>query len=128
MSGCIHHTATKDKQGYGRYNKILLHRLAYCTANQCTLESIKGLLVRHTCDTPSCINPQHLLLGSHKDNTADMLARGRGPSGEKGGLAKLTWEQAATIRARYVPRHPLNGCRALAKEFGGTPADFSYSE
>jgi len=36
-----------------------------------------GLVVRHTCDNPACVNPSHLILGTPKQNTADMLLRGR---------------------------------------------------
>ena len=37
----------------------------------------EGLIVRHTCDNPRCCNPHHLILGTRKDNTADMISRGR---------------------------------------------------
>lgn len=36
-----------------------------------------GLLVLHTCDNPKCINPDHLFVGTHKDNTQDMIAKNR---------------------------------------------------
>lgn len=36
-----------------------------------------GLIIRHTCDNPSCVNPDHLLAGTHKDNAQDCMARGR---------------------------------------------------
>ncbi len=36
-----------------------------------------GLLVRHDCDNPPCVRPEHLLVGTHADNSADMVRRKR---------------------------------------------------
>ena len=65
-----------DKWGYGRIGihgkNILVHRAAYCCENNVPIDSIKGKLVMHTCDNPSCCNPDHLLLGTDADNARDM--------------------------------------------------------
>ena len=60
----------------------------------------KGMVIRHTCDTRNCINPNHLEIGTPKDNTKDMKERGREKkaSGEYNGMAKLKWEQVREIR------------------------------
>lgn len=95
-----------------------LHRVTYCIANNLTLSDIEGKVVRHTCDNGRCINPAHLIIGTRQDNHADMVERGRQVARGNHGCAVLTAEQVATIRRRYVPRHPVNGGAALAREFG----------
>lgn len=59
------------------------------------------MLVRHTCDTPLCVNPEHLVLGTNADNMRDMKdrKRGIGPGlGEKHPRAILTLEVVRLIR------------------------------
>ena len=62
-----------------------------------------GLLVLHSCDNTSCINPEHLWLGTQKDNVVDMYSKGRGVDnrGAKHGRVKLTEDQVGNIRSLY---------------------------
>lgn len=63
----------------------------------------KGKCVLHTCDFTSCMNIDHLFLGSHLDNMQDKMKKGRhvavGSPGVRNGQAKLTQEAAKAIRA-----------------------------
>jgi hypothetical protein len=56
-----------------------------------------GAVVRHSCDTPKCCNPAHLLLGSVQDNIDDRVARERTPRGEQHWRSKLTNVQRREI-------------------------------
>lgn len=65
--------------GYGmrrvHHRKMYTHRLAWEMVNG---PIPKGMLVMHTCDNPPCVRPDHLVLGTSRQNTQDMLAKGRG--------------------------------------------------
>ena len=104
--GVIHY---KGKQTY-------THRLSYELAFG---EIPKGLFVLHECDMPSCINPNHLFLGTPKDNTQDMLKKKRSNSakGEKAGNSKLTLQQVNEIKNQYIPHDRNFGGGALAKKY-----------
>lgn len=81
-SGCWEYTGHIMASGYGRLSfggnhNYLAHRLAY----KLTFGSIPdGMLVCHKCDNRKCINPDHLFLGTHLDNTFDMLLKNRHPT------------------------------------------------
>ena len=78
LTGCLNWTAFKLPAGYGTINIGGTHRLAHRVSYQmCYGVDPKQLLVCHKCDNPSCVNPQHLFLGTHKDNTQDMIRKGR---------------------------------------------------
>ena len=92
-NGCWHWSGAKDKDGYGtfqyaggdgtlRREKRLAHRVAY----DLFVGSVSGqLLVCHSCDCPSCVNPKHLFLGHTIDNVADRVKKGRSAFGERNG-------------------------------------------
>ena len=121
-SDCWLWTAGKTSTGYGsswgRGTTQRAHRQAYEAAHG--LGSARGFVVRHQCDTPLCVNPAHLILGSQADNVRDREERGRriAPTGGAHGRAKLTETDIKTIRATYVPRHPSFGGPALAGVYG----------
>lgn len=60
-----------------------------------------GAVVRHKCDTPKCVRPEHLELGSNADNSRDMTDRDRQAKGTRQWCAKMTPESVAELRELY---------------------------
>lgn len=125
MSDCINHNDYNADGRHGAYGKRMYkgkversHRVAYCESNNIELDDIKGLEVRHTCDNPKCINPEHLLIGTHQDNQDDKVLRNRQVQGEAVHTSVLTLEDVRYIRSVYVPRHREFGACALGRRFG----------
>lgn len=94
---------------------VAAHRVAWIKCNGAI--PVKAV-IRHTCDNPRCVNPNHLLVGSYSDNTQDMLSRGRSnpPRGARNGQAKLNERSAVAIRI-LAPVY-FGNFRALAEHFG----------
>lgn len=119
---CLIWPGMKEKAGYGRWYvgslKKKAHRVIYCQHHGISLESIEGLVLRHTCDNRPCVNPKHLLLGTQKDNVADMHERNRQGDfgGEKHAMSKLTEIQVLEIFAACKERKMSH--RALARMYG----------
>ena len=97
--GCWIWQKYKNKDGYGKVTFMAktrqAHRLAWELRNG---EIPGGLNVLHSCDTPACINPDHLFLGTTLDNVRDKQKKGRSPRGDLTRAAKLTWPQVNRIR------------------------------
>lgn len=76
---CIKFGGSKDYSGYGLKRKegklYRAHRLAWIEQNG---DIPDGLFVCHKCDNPSCVNVNHLFLGTNSDNMKDMYKKGRG--------------------------------------------------
>jgi hypothetical protein len=77
-SPCIIYEHAKNRDGYGILSKkINGSRLAHRAALSKKLGRPVEGVTRHTCDNPPCINPDHLLEGTHADNSMDRVLRGR---------------------------------------------------
>jgi hypothetical protein len=72
----------------------------------------QGMLIRHKCDNPHCINPEHLEIGTHHDNHMDMVERGRSLKGVDHPRVKLSENQVLEIRASG------ESCYTLAARYG----------
>lgn len=123
--GCWGWKGMPDENGYGRiaiggsvYRQVLAHRLSY-TLHYGPIP--EGMHVLHRCDNPPCTRPDHLFLGTHADNMADMKIKGRRKGrmiGEKAPKSKLTAEQVMQIRSRYRGRRQSPSMPQLAAEYG----------
>ena len=103
VGDCIEWQRGLCGRGYGRLEnrvggerrKFSAHRLAYLLHNG----PIPGALcVLHICDNRRCVNPNHLVVGSHTANMQDMKRKGRSMSGAASPRSKLTTDEAGLIR------------------------------
>lgn len=99
-SGCIEWLAYRMPNGYGTIREagknsrhLLAHRAAWQLAKG---EIPAGMNVLHRCDNPSCVNVDHLFLGTQADNVSDMISKGRQPWKERTPWQKL--DEADAIR------------------------------
>lgn len=106
----------KNDSGYGQFNigdkGITISRYSYIL-HYGLIPS--GMLVCHKCDNPECTNPDHLFLGSTKDNTRDSINKGRFAWGEKSGMAKLTCDNVIEIRILW--KSGLHDLKQLSDRF-----------
>lgn len=92
-----------SENGYGRVQikggRELTHRLSYAIYKG---DLVEGVFVCHTCDNRLCVNPDHLFLGSHLENVADCIIKGRNTRGDKHGARKLSEDAVREMRRLYA--------------------------
>lgn len=119
-TGCWLWSGAASSQGYPQVSVSGVRRVGTHVALEIFKGSYvpKGMMACHKCDTPSCVNPDHLFVGTHQDNMDDMNAKGRhhrwngARAGSGNPRAKLTPEIVASIR-----QDPRTN-RAIAKQYG----------
>ena len=118
--------ATKTSFGYGSFRmgsatdgtrrKEMAHRVAFILSNDCDIP--KGKVIMHSCDTPACVNPAHLSIGTYYENNIDARRKGRMThtveGGEKHPRARLTWDIVRYLR-NEGRKHSL---KELSERFG----------
>jgi len=97
----------------GPRGKVLAYRLVCELAGRPISQHLQA---RHTCDTPLCCNPRHLIEGTNDDNIADKVARGRQARGEKSGHSRLTERAVREIRASAESPTALAARHGVARQ------------
>jgi hypothetical protein len=97
-TGCWNWTAGIGRGGYGRAKHLHKEHKAHRYAYEAFVGEIpKDKILCHKCDNPRCVNPAHVYVGTHKDNSHDRGARGR----YKNGRQKLSADDVKQIRTLY---------------------------
>jgi hypothetical protein len=111
--------AARRPSGYGTYYIDRVPMLAHRVAWELTYGPIpKGLWICHSCDTPPCVRPEHLFLGSGRANAMDARRKGRLQMRERQYAAKLDAATVRNIRERYATGRVSQS--SLAAEYGVT--------
>lgn len=130
--GCWLWQGRKERLGYGRFHIIgrtdgrrdgRAHHIAWMLANDSPVPD--GMILLHACDTPSCVRPDHLRLGTHADNVADKVAKGRQAKGMRHGRSKLSEHDVRAIRLCLFIGISKN---KLAKQYGVDHKTLSHLE
>lgn len=111
-----------DKDGYGLMQSYVngakkhfrMHRVSYQIFND--VDVVVSDVICHKCDNPKCINPSHLFLGTHKDNSDDKVLKNRQAKGEQNGKYKNGfYTKESKLNRKFNPKVNTSG-RLLSKE------------
>lgn len=108
------------KNGYGLFRTPAKHELAHRVAYRLYKGALDQRDVMHSCDTPACVNPDHLSLGTRKENMQDAKQKKRMRVGELHGRAKLTNDQVEFAKTATGLQ------REIAQLLGVTQGHISY--
>lgn len=125
-SGCWNWTASLAGKGYGQIKlpgqrrQIYAHRASYIIHLG---EIPDGKNVLHKCDNPKCVNPDHLWIGTQKENLQDMKGKDRHLRGERNNQSMLTEKDVMSIKV-LLDKSPLSQAK-IANRFGVSQIEVS---
>lgn len=98
-TGCWEWMGAKTKNGYGHMNIFYKNQYAHRISYEIKYGEIPvGMVACHKCDNPACVNPDHIFIGTQKDNIQDMIKKGRN---EIVGNMKYPFSKIIEIRDKY---------------------------
>ena len=129
VGACFEWQGGRFTDGYGRVHvdkkTWRVHRLILTLFLGQPLR--QDLVVCHTCDNRLCCNPDHLFLGTQKENHHDAMRKGRHTRGTKVNTCKLSEKQVAEILRRWDEAPKKYGMQSrLGREFGVTAANIKF--
>jgi hypothetical protein len=122
--GCWLWLGSVDEDGYGRLRLTIDRRRVWMKAHRVSWALDRGrmpgprMLIRHRCDTPGCVRPNHLRRGTQLQNVRERVLRGRSACGEQNGRARLRETDVLEIRARLLDAASVS---ELAREYSVSP-------
>ena len=123
-TGCWNWTGSKDKDGYGRMISGSKGERIFSFAHRESYKLYKGEIglpdsatgcVLHTCDNPSCINPDHLYLGDQKQNGLDKKVRGRARTRSRFGKDNPMYQKYGELNPMYGKHHTEETKRKISE-------------
>jgi len=112
-------TACVNPAGYGvfalsRTKQTIASRYSYLLN---TGSIPKDMFILHKCDNPPCVNPEHLFVGTQKDNMMDKVNKGRGTKGEQVGSSKLLEKEVLEIKNSFKDNPVFGAQIKLARTY-----------
>lgn len=126
---CWNWTGAKYRGGYGHFRRKVNGKWKMYKAHRYSYEYFhgpitEGLIVLHTCDNPSCVNPSHLRQGTFKENSQEMVQKGRKKHGFKPNCINLNRNFAENVR-QYRKDFPFMLNKEIAEVFDISAAQCS---